>query len=560
MFALIIFYLLFHKLCSMFELFDIPPPTTYSERTLQDTGFDQNEPALISGIDTPTDEPPKHGDGTSSGYNLDLLFDEEHTSGEQSSFYAASEATVTPDTSPNEHKVHEAANDEEMFTDYSLDLLFNDVPGEHGESTTAVDASGADAPTQAMGLQAVDDALAGDESSTIHPQNQEVSNDDTQHRDANPQGVSADNEPRVNAPIAEHTPVGVTSLRAPLEKASAMDTSEKHASADGAPVGRAPIKSRPIEMIHIEYAHVQQTPVQRSSVQDEVMEGYVIEVAPTQDAPMADVTMDDLPKEDTTMSDALTTAELNPADAADAFRTLTLVPQTISAPHNGFIKPEAIQSPTFSPLSLPGTSPPPKKGLQRILTASKIAGTLQPAARKREVDRAGYSAGPDAKRRKADPTTTPTTAPLPRVRRRQRQSVSTRGFGATKIATRSITRGVTRKATTRSAAPKLVLKPWSTHSAPPARVLGKRKLYTINLGPSTPPPSPNKRLRLSPPPTPAPPSSPTFAAKSRPATSYRGRTAPPTITARHTRSKGPQCLIYISDIMGLERGLRRMRI
>ena len=529
------------------------------EDSINSYGLDlifQDEPIehqdATSEIDAPTDQAPKHGDGSSSEYGFDWLFDEDDTAGEYTRLDAAPQSATVPTTPSDEEANDKTVTDEDEDGDCNLNTLSNDAPDEHGDATTAVDPSASNTPTKAdmaTDLQAKADTPAGDEVSTMSPPTEQASNDDTQNGDANPQGASADHEPRANAPIADiamvgkHKSVGVAPLEASLEEISAMDISEKHASTDGAPIGRGPNKPRPVQLVGI--------------------------VAPTQDAPMAGVTVDEPPKDDTTMPDALTAAEPNPADAADASSTLPLLPYAASTPPNDSTKPENVQSLTVSPLSSSRSSPSPNQGLQRLLTSSKIAGTLQLAARKRKVDKAGHSAGPDAKRKKLGPTTTTTTVPAPRLKRRRKSGVSTRGFGATKIPTRSITRNATtRNVTTRSVARSITRSAaiafTAAAPAPPTQALGKRKAYTINIGHSTSP-SANKRVKLSPSPTPTPASSPTLttrrvtraAAATSIAIATRGRTAMPTPTARHTRSKGSQYLLFFADIVGLERGSRR---
>lgn len=542
----------------------------------------QDEPIehqdTTSEIDAPTDQAPKHGDGSSSEYGFDWLFDEEDTAGEYTRLDAAPQAQA--------------------------------------------------------------DAPARDEASAMSPPTQESPSGDTQNDHTPSEEASTDNRPSDDALMTDETtermPVKSTTVeQMPVGGASANNISMVDKATDETPTSRAPKKPRPVQLLGIEYGPAHNASVQNSHVQHAIMKNVNTEGAPaqkgsvektstkgdgkkyassakapinlhieytspqhvaghntTQDAALDEVLEDafpeevpaaiasaehndenkpmpDPPKDDTTMPDALTAAEFNPADAADAFSTLTLVPQTASTHPNDYTKPKTIQSATISPLSSPGTSPRRRKGLQQIVTASKIAGTLQLAARKRKVDKAGHSAGPDAKRKKLGPTTTTTTVPAPRLKRRRKSGVSTRGFGATKIPTRSITRNATtRNVTTRSVARSITRSAaiafTAAAPAPPTQALGKRKAYTINIGHSTSP-SANKRVKLSPSPTPTPASSPTLttrrvtraAAATSIAIATRGRTAMPTPTARHTRSKGSQYLLYSADIVGLERGLRR---
>lgn len=561
-----------------------------------------------SGVNAPTCEAPKHEDDESSDYSLCSLFDEEATSGEQTHDDAVPESAVIPGTPPDEQ---DDVTDEESDSDYSLESLFNDMHDEHGESTRAVDAPSAGPPTEAKNLPADDDASAGDKSLAIHPQTLEASNDDTENHDTTPEEASVHNELSAHTPIAdiamvegitEHTPVGFTPLKAPVEEANAMDISKQDTSTDKALIDRAPMKSAAhIGGLRIEFPSIQNTPIKDAEVleaapleeaqaesasaeheeeeydperapieyapqsteqtplQDIIIDDAPVEYIPIEQAPMTDVPMDDAPKDDTNTPDALATADLDPTDALNA---LSLLPQPVSAPHNDFIKAETARSPTVSPLSSPASSPPPQKGLRQLVTASKSATTLQ-QQRKRKVDEGRHSVSPPAKRTRLDTATT-ASAPVPRLKRRLGQGVSARGGSTRRVTTRSVT-AATKLAVLVPApapAPSPVVPPFPT-----TPLLGKRKAYTGNAGNSPiPSASANKRRKLSPPPAPEPAHKPptraataagAAAATSTAATVTRRKTAIPTVTARHTRSMGPKCLLYSADILALERGLRR---
>ncbi|KAG9196784.1 hypothetical protein G6514_004455 [Epicoccum nigrum] len=603
------------NLCSMLELFylqdlEISPPATDSEWPLENTKSDQNEPALNQatkdvpgeegeptsvadasindspidtpiedtsndynlgslfddervenehatlGVDAPADEAPKHEDGASSQYNSDSLFDEENVSGEPTRFDAAPESAVTPATPPDQDIDDKAVTDEDTSSDYGFDWLFDDKPGENGESTAAVDALTADTPTEAdmaISPPAEKGATAGDEALTMQPPIQEVSSDNTQKAHTTPEKTP------------EHTTVESTLVgKTPVEEASNKDTSIAENATDEAPISRAPMKSAaPVQFLRIEYAPVQKAPVQEAPKQNAVMEDSVTKDAPTEDvsvekasakddckesastakaptsrapinlrigyaplpnapgqntpaqdavikdevledapaenasaehdsemeynpehapivyAPNKDVVIEDAPigdapindarKKDTIMPDALTTEELDPADV---FKALALQTHAISTPCKSFIKPETIQRPTVSPLSSPGSSPPLHKLLQQSPSPPAFPTTALP--RNRKADKAGYIAGPPAKRQKMSPTITITTAPAPRLKRRQKQGVVTR-----RVATRNVTKSAaitTIPAAPKPAAPSPAAKqPPTSLSSPPFPPPGKEK-------------------------------------------------------------------------------------
>jgi hypothetical protein len=187
---------------------------------------------------------------------------------------------------------------------------------------------------------------------------------------------------------------------APPEETPAEDTSAEDDQKEYDPE-RAPIEYAP--------QSTEKTPLQDTIIED----------APVEYAPMADVPMDDPPKEGTNMPDALDTEEL---DTAEVIKTLTILAHAISMPRNGFVKAETTQSPTVSPLSSPRSSPPPQKGLQQLVADSKSAATLH-QARKRKTQKARHTAVPPAKKQKLGPATT-ATAPVSRLKRRQKQGVS----------------------------------------------------------------------------------------------------------------------------------------
>ena len=373
--------------------------------------------------------------------------------------------------------------------------------------------------------------------------NQKVSVENASAKDDGMKDTSTADAPMSLAPInvrieyanPENAPGQTTSVHdvaskdaevledAPLEEAQAESASAEHEEEEYDP-NHAPL----------EYASQSN---EHNTLQDTVIDDAPVEYIPSEEAPTADVPMDDAPKEDTTMPDALTTEELDPADVLNA---LTLLPQPVPTPHNDFIKAETAQSPTVSPLSSPPSSPPPQKGLRQLVTASRSAATLQ-QARKRKVDKGRHSVSPPAKRKRLDTATT-AKVPVPRLKRRLGQGVSAR-----RVTTRSVTAAA--KLAAPQPAVKPAVKPAVRQPTPPpfstTPLLGKRKAYTSNAG-NSPAPSANKRCKLSPTPAPAPATTVT-----------RRKTAIPTVTARHTRSMGPKCLLYSADILALERGLRR---
>jgi hypothetical protein len=542
-------------------------------------------------------------------YGLEKLFDDkpvEYENITSAVVDAAPESVVTPGTPPDDQK---AVTDEETSSEYSLDWLFHNEPDEHGDATTAVDVSNANTATEvdtATDLPAKDDAPAGDEASAMSPPTQKVLSDDTLNIRTPEDGPTDDDLIAVaqTADVSmdeatEHVPVESTLVeKTPVEEASAKDISIADKATDKAPIKRAPINLH-IEYAFTENASVQNSPIQSAAPKDEVLEDAPPEETPAEDAsaqdddeeydperapieyaprstkqtplqdtiiddapeeyaiiekaPMADVTMDDPPKEDTTMSDALNTEEL---DTAEILKTLTILAHAISTPLNGFVKAETVKSPTVSPLSSPRSSPPPRKGLQKLVTASKSAAALH-QARKRKSLKARHTAVPPAKKQKMSPATT-ATAPVPRLKRRQKQGVSAMRTTTQRAVTRAMTRSATTKPAAPAPAPSPVVKPPTPSPFPTSPILGKRKPYTGDAGQSTAP-SANKRRRLSPPPAPAPAPKPATrpATATATATATRRKTAIPTVTARHTRSMGAKSLLYSADILALERGLRR---
>ncbi|OSS52050.1 hypothetical protein B5807_03732 [Epicoccum nigrum] len=230
-----------------------------------------------------------------------------------------------------------------------------------------------------------------------------------------------------------------------VEKASAKDDCKESASTAKAPASRAPINLR------IGYAPPPNAPGQNTPAQDAVIKDEVLEDAPAKNASAEhDSEMEYTPehapivhrKKDTIMPDVLTTEELDPANV---FKALTLQTHAISTPCKSFIKPETIQRPTVSPLSSPGSSPPLHKLLQQSPSPPAFPTTALP--RKRKADKAGYIAGSPAKRQKMSTIITITTAPAPRLKRRQKQGVVTR-----RISTRNVTKSAA--ITTMPAAPK----------------------------------------------------------------------------------------------------------
>lgn len=332
------------KLCSMLELFYFTPPATYLERPLEDAKFDEDEPAFnqtkwneiigpdylsdmepehnatiddmvseatidetgrapaentlneessaqdstldtqreqTGGVATPEAEPaaatPAEGEHTNaaddlpvdgptpqedafSDYSLNSLFDEvpgehgEETSSDQTRSGAAPESTVTSGTPTYEYNDYKAVTDEDTYSFYSFGSLFDEVPVEHEDATTAVDASSADEPTEAdtaMDLPAKDDVPAGDEASAMSPPTQKVLSDDTQNIRTPPEDGPTDDELIAVAQTAdfsmldeatENVPVESTLVeKTPVEEASAEDVSTADKATDKAPQGLPPL-------------------------------------------------------------------------------------------------------------------------------------------------------------------------------------------------------------------------------------------------------------------------------------------------------------------------------
>ena len=157
------------KLCSMLEIFHVTPPATCSELPLEDAVFDQDKPALnqkmwdeILGAEYLSDIEPINDLTPEEMLNEEIMKEaaralekdtsDENTTAQPTALDAQREHTsdvARPEAEPvaatHAEGIHTSAADdvpvnaqtpeEDALSDYSLNSLFDEVPGEHRQET-----------------------------------------------------------------------------------------------------------------------------------------------------------------------------------------------------------------------------------------------------------------------------------------------------------------------------------------------------------------------------------------------------------------------------------------